>query len=121
MEVNKTNARALFDFVDTLPHYFIGANSDLPIVGGSILTHEHFQGGSFEMPLMKAKTKETIYHQKYTDLKFEILSWPSFVIKIINNFLLFSKKFIAASIVKLSSASISSVMSPYSSDSRLKS
>ena len=82
MEVNKTNARALFEFVDALPHYFIGANSDLPIVGGSILTHEHFQGGSFEMPLMKAKTKETIYHEKYTDLKFEILSWPSFVIKI---------------------------------------
>ena len=82
MEVNKTNARALFDFVDTLPHYFIGANSDLPIVGGSILTHEHFQGGSFEMPLMKAGAKQTIHHENYPDLKFEILDWPSFVIKV---------------------------------------
>ena len=82
MEVNKANAKALFEFVDTLPHYFIGANSDLPIVGGSILTHEHFQGGSFVMPLMKAKAKETINHTKYNDLKFEILDWPSFVIKV---------------------------------------
>ena len=82
MEVNKTNTTALFDFVDFLPHYFIGANSDLPIVGGSILSHEHFQGGAFQMPLMRAESQERLIHSKHKDLRFDILSWPSFVLRI---------------------------------------
>ena len=85
MCVNKSNTRALFDFVDIFPHYFIGANSDLPIVGGSILTHEHFQGGRFEMPLMKAKVKQTIKHKIYDDLVFDIMEWPCFVLRITGN------------------------------------
>lgn len=82
MMVCKKYLKALFDFVDIFPHYFIGANSDLPIVGGSILTHEHFQGGSFTMPIMKSKSKEQLRHDKYPSIRFEILSWPSFVIKV---------------------------------------
>lgn len=45
MHVDRENIARLLDFVDTLPHYFVGSNADLPIVGGSILTHDHFQGG----------------------------------------------------------------------------
>lgn len=52
--------RCLFDFVDQFPDFFIGSNSDLPIVGGSILNHEHFQGGLHEMPLLKAKVRKFI-------------------------------------------------------------
>lgn len=58
MAINGHIMRCLFDFVDQFPHFFIGSNSDLPIVGGSILNHEHFQGGLHEMPLMKAKVRK---------------------------------------------------------------
>lgn len=54
MAINPHILRCLFDFVDQFPNFFIGSNSDLPIVGGSILNHEHFQGGGHEMPMMKA-------------------------------------------------------------------
>jgi len=58
MAVNEFSLRALFSFVDIFPHYFIGSNSDLPIVGGSILSHEHFQGGGHDLPLLKASFKK---------------------------------------------------------------
>ena len=61
MEINEGNMNALFDFVDLFPHYFIGSNSDLPIVGGSILDHEHFQGGKHLLPLLIAKEKEVVF------------------------------------------------------------
>jgi UDPglucose--hexose-1-phosphate uridylyltransferase len=61
MAINPDNLRALMDFVDQFPHFFIGSNSDLPIVGGSILNHEHFQGGGHYLPLLLAKMKELIY------------------------------------------------------------
>ena len=54
MAINQHILRCLFDFVDQFPNFFLGSNSDLPIVGGSILNHEHFQGGAHEMPIMKA-------------------------------------------------------------------
>lgn len=60
MSICLENLRALLDFVELFPHYFIGSNSDLPIVGGSILNHEHFQGGEHLLPLLKAPIKETI-------------------------------------------------------------
>jgi UDPglucose--hexose-1-phosphate uridylyltransferase len=60
MAMNGHIFRCLFDFVDQFPHFFIGSNSDLPIVGGSILNHEHFQGGGHLLPLLKAPIKEEI-------------------------------------------------------------
>lgn len=80
MEVNENNLKALYDFVDIFPHYFLGANSDLPIVGGSILSHEHFQGGNYELPLMRAKTKYNI--PTSTNVDVSILDWPTFVLKL---------------------------------------
>lgn len=76
MCVNKTNLHALLDFVDILPHYFIGSNSDLPIVGGSILNHEHFQGGRFDMPIMKAKEKQRFNIKKHPNVTLSLLEWP---------------------------------------------
>lgn len=60
MEVSEKNLAALLDFVDLFPHFFIGSNSDLPIVGGSILNHEHFQGGEHLLPLLLAPDKEKV-------------------------------------------------------------
>ena len=77
MVVKKEYIAALFEFVDVLPHYFIGANSDLPIVGGSILSHEHFQGGNYILPLMKASDR-TILEGRKENVKYAILDWPSF-------------------------------------------
>jgi UDPglucose--hexose-1-phosphate uridylyltransferase len=61
MAINEHILRCLFDFVDLFPHFFIGSNSDLPIVGGSILNHEHFQGGAHLLPLLKAKERKLLY------------------------------------------------------------
>lgn len=55
MVVSRANIARLFDFVDLFPHYFVGSNADLPIVGGSILSHDHFQGGRHEFPMMRAR------------------------------------------------------------------
>lgn len=63
MAVNRHILNCLCDFVDAFPHFFIGSNSDLPIVGGSILNHEHFQGGAHLLPLLKAKSKK-VYFKK---------------------------------------------------------
>lgn len=79
MEVKKEYVSALFDFVDRFPHYFIGSNSDLPIVGGSILSHEHFQGGNYTLPLMKAKDRYT-FKGTNKNITYSILDWPSTVI-----------------------------------------
>lgn len=69
MEISSWTMACLFDFVDQFPHFFIGSNSDLPIVGGSILNHEHFQGGEHLLPLLLAKDKEIIpSHFKHTTL-----------------------------------------------------
>lgn len=78
MIVSKDNVQALFDFIDYFPHYFLGANSDLPIVGGSILTHEHFQGGNYTLPLMKASIKKEL--GTVNGIKHSILNWPSFAL-----------------------------------------
>lgn len=84
MCVNKDNISALFDFVYNVPHYFIGANSDLPIVGGSILTHEHFQGGSYDMPMFKAGIKEEIKLSLVDDVKAYVLNYPGTVFRFVS-------------------------------------
>ena len=82
MNVNGTTVERLFDFIEQFPNYFIGSNSDLPIVGGSILNHEHYQGGKYEMPLHKAKAFEVYKCDKYPDTSIEVVDFYNSVIRI---------------------------------------
>ncbi len=68
--------RKLFDFLDKFPHYFIGSNADLPIVGGSILTHEHFQGGRHTFPIERAEIIEELHLPCPSEVKCGRLNWP---------------------------------------------
>ncbi|MDO4438851.1 MAG: UDP-glucose--hexose-1-phosphate uridylyltransferase [Eubacteriales bacterium] len=82
MQITEGTFRRLLDFVDLFPHYFLGSNADLPIVGGSILTHDHFQGGCYEFPMAKAEA-EFKYELKDADgLEAEIVKWPMSVIRL---------------------------------------
>ncbi len=82
MKVCEKNFRRLFDFVKQFPHYFIGSNSDLPISGGSILTHEHFQGGNYTFAMAKAETEEEISFDGFSDIRAGIVKWPMSVIRL---------------------------------------
>lgn len=72
----------LFDFIRQFPHYVIASNADLPIVGGSILSHEHFQGGCYEFPMARADVSEPVTIKGYEDVEAGILNWPLSVIRI---------------------------------------
>ncbi|MBR6617398.1 MAG: UDP-glucose--hexose-1-phosphate uridylyltransferase [Oscillospiraceae bacterium] len=72
----------LFDIVDYLPHYIIGSNADLPIVGGSILSHEHFQGGNYTFAMAKAPIEHEFSIKQYPDVKAGIVKWPMSVIRV---------------------------------------
>lgn len=76
MKVNRAGMRALFDFIDLFPHYFIGSNADLPIVGGSILSHDHFQGGRCRFAMEKAKALRSYRFPEFPKVKTEYLRWP---------------------------------------------
>ena len=78
---HETFAR-LLDFVTQFPHYILGSNADLPIVGGSILTHDHFQGGSYEFPMALAPLESTFKMKDFKDVKAAIVKWPMSVIRI---------------------------------------
>ena len=82
MKIDESAFRKLFDFIKLFPHYFIGSNADLPIVGGSILTHEHFQGGHYEFAMERAKIRQEITIKGYEDVKAGIVNWPMSVIRI---------------------------------------
>jgi UDPglucose--hexose-1-phosphate uridylyltransferase len=82
MEISPRILSKLVAFVDQFPHFFIGSNSDLPIVGGSILDHEHFQGGDHEMPLMKAKNRTLIASPNHPKTKVHILDFYDTVIRL---------------------------------------
>ena len=82
MQVCEKNFRRLFDFVKQFPHYFIGSNSDLPISGGSILTHEHFQGGRYEFAMAKAPIEEYVTFEGFDDITAGIVKWPMSVIRL---------------------------------------
>ena len=82
MQVCEKNFRRLFDFVKQFPHYFIGSNSDLPISGGSILTHEHFQGGRYEFAMAKAPIEEYVTFEGFEDVTAGIVKWPMSVIRL---------------------------------------
>ena len=80
MVIDKDVFGKLFDFVEKFPHYFIGSNADLPIVGGSILTHEHFQGGNYTFAMAKAPVEYEFKLDNYPDVKSGIVKWPMSVI-----------------------------------------
>ena len=82
MVINKATLQKLLDFVTKFPHYFIGSNADLPIVGGSILTHEHFQGGHFSFPMERAPIERKISFKGYEDVTAGIVKWPMSVIRL---------------------------------------
>lgn len=82
MHINKNTFNTLLSFVNKFKHYFLGSNADLPIVGGSILSHDHFQGGNYSFPIEDAKV---IYEKKYEDIDLEILKWPLSTIRLKGN------------------------------------
>ena len=82
MAIDKDAFNKLLDFIDFLPHYFVGSNADLPIVGGSILAHEHFQGGRYEFAMDKAPSIYDFKIKGYDDISCELLKWPLSVIRL---------------------------------------
>ncbi|MDO4432106.1 MAG: UDP-glucose--hexose-1-phosphate uridylyltransferase [Aerococcaceae bacterium] len=82
MSVNRQCFDNLLAIVDCLPHYFAGSNADLPIVGGSILSHDHYQGGRHLFPMEKATAYETVSLAKYPTLTAELVNWPMSVIRL---------------------------------------
>lgn len=82
MKIDRSAFSKLFDFVEQFPHYFVGSNADLPIVGGSILTHEHFQGGRYTFAMEKAPVEEEFVFKGYEDVKAGRVKWPMSVIRI---------------------------------------
>ena len=82
MTINAQVFNKLFDFVEQFPHYFIGSNADLPIVGGSILSHDHFQGGNYEFAMAKAPVEREFTVKGYEDVKAGIVKWPLSVIRL---------------------------------------
>ena len=85
MRIDKNSLEKLFDFIDKFPHYFIGSNADLPLVGGSILNHDHFQAGNYTFPMDRAKNLETYSHKDYRDIDISRLNWPLTVIRLSSN------------------------------------
>lgn len=82
MVIDKSAFLKLFNFVTAFPHYFVGSNADLPIVGGSILSHEHFQGGRYEFAMEKAPIEKEISFAGYEDIAAGIVRWPMSTIRL---------------------------------------
>lgn len=82
MIINAGTFRKLFDFVKKFPHYFVGSNADLPIVGGSILSHDHFQGGNYEFGMARAEVEKYYKVKGFDDIETGIVKWPMSVIRI---------------------------------------
>ena len=82
MKIDKSAFLKLFDFVAQFPHYFVGSNADLPIVGGSILAHEHFQGGNYEFAMAKAPVERSFTVPGFSDIKAGVVKWPMSVIRL---------------------------------------
>ncbi len=82
MAINRATFRKLLDFVKIFPHYFVGSNADLPIVGGSILTHDHFQGGHYTFAMAKAPIETEIEFKGFENVKAGIVKWPMSVIRL---------------------------------------
>ncbi len=82
MKIEHATFCKLFDFVKQFPHYFVGSNADLPIVGGSILSHDHFQGGHYTFAMAKAEIERTFSVRGFEDVKSGIVKWPMSVIRL---------------------------------------
>ncbi len=82
MRIDSDTFRKLLSFVEQFPHYFVGSNADLPIVGGSILSHDHFQGGRFEFPMAKAPIEKALHFDGFDDVEAGILHWPLSTIRL---------------------------------------
>ncbi|MDO4798021.1 MAG: UDP-glucose--hexose-1-phosphate uridylyltransferase [Coriobacteriales bacterium] len=85
MHVDRAAIGCLLDFVDQLPHYFVGSNADLPIVGGSILSHDHFQGGRHEFPMDRAAELDEFVMDGYAGVSCFVLKWPLSVLRLRSN------------------------------------
>ncbi len=82
MKIERATFCKLFDFVKQFPHYFVGSNADLPIVGGSILSHDHFQGGRYEFAMAKAPVEESFTVKGFEDVDAGLVQWPMSVIRL---------------------------------------
>ncbi|MHC1681810.1 MAG: UDP-glucose--hexose-1-phosphate uridylyltransferase [Clostridiaceae bacterium] len=82
MKIDKYVFERLLRFIEKFPHYFVGSNADLPIVGGSILTHDHYQGGAYEFPMAMAEDDYDFKVKGFEDIKFSTVRWPMSVIRL---------------------------------------
>ena len=82
MKIEKATFVKLFDFIKLFPHYFLGSNADLPIVGGSILSHDHYQGGNYQFAMAKAPIEKHVEIPGYEDVEAGIVKWPLSVLRI---------------------------------------
>ena len=82
MKIERATFRKLLDFVKQFPHYFVGSNADLPIVGGSILSHDHFQGGCYTFAMERAPIEQAVAFRDFPDVEAGIVKWPMSVIRL---------------------------------------
>ncbi|MFR4987449.1 MAG: UDP-glucose--hexose-1-phosphate uridylyltransferase [Lachnospirales bacterium] len=82
MKIEKETFAKLLDFIKIFPHYFVGSNADLPITGGSILSHDHFQGGNYKFCMEKAPIEREFKINGFEDIKVGIVKWPMSVIRL---------------------------------------
>ena len=84
MHVDRGTFDRLMDFVDLFPHWFIGCNAALPRIGGSVLAHDHYQGGGEILPMHKAKARMTLVNKAYPTVFVEIVEWPGTVVRVVS-------------------------------------
>ena len=82
MAISEAGFRRLFAFVEKFPHYFVGSNADLPIVGGSVLTHDHFQGGNYTFAMTKAEIETPVEFKDFPQVEAGIIKWPMSVLRL---------------------------------------
>lgn len=84
MHVDRSTFGKLMDFVDRFPHYFIGCNAPLPRIGGSVLAHDHYQGGGEILPMHKAKAAYVMKNAAFPDASVEVVDWPGTVVRVVS-------------------------------------
>ncbi|WP_160724317.1 UDP-glucose--hexose-1-phosphate uridylyltransferase [Bacillus sp. USDA818B3_A] len=82
MKISPLTFKRLLSFVEQFPHYFLGSNADIPIVGGSILSHEHYQGGNYQFAMAKAETEWTFNMEGFSNVECAVVKWPMSVIRL---------------------------------------
>ena len=85
MKIDRSAFAKLLEFVTLFPHYFVGSNADLPIVGGSILSHEHFQGGRYEFAMERAPIEKKLTFKGFEDVEAGIVKWPMSTIRLLSD------------------------------------